>query len=762
MSGGSGITKIGTGTETFAGPATAIGAMPGSTYTGTTTINGGTLALDFTNVAGATDLLASTSNLTVGGGTLSVIGATSTTFQRFNSLTVAAGGSSALNINQSAGGATTVALNGITRNTAGGAVAFSSTGTFTTTTTNTATTILGGWATIGGGANWAVTSATTNPLGGLNIISLATYTPDAWAAATPGNDTTVTSFSNSNPIAPDSFANSLQFNDSTTADTVTLSDTGVLFNTITSGGILVTSTVGPHANVITGGNLSSGNGKDLIVNQFNTNAAGSLTISSAIVNNGATSIGVTLTGGGTLVLSGANTYTGATSVDSGTLRAGALNTIPSASAVTVASGATLVLGGFNQSVASLNGAGSVTNNSNANATLTFGGGTFSGVISNTTGANTGTLGLAITGVTTLSGTNTYSGGTSIANTLSVSSDANLGATTGGVVINGGTLAATSSFTLSSSRGVALGSSGGAGTGTITVAATKTLTFAGAIVDNPSGTGDALVVGSSGNTGILQLNGASSYSGTTTVSAGTLALGLGASLGNTAITVNNGATFAPLPGSGSNSAGSSAAGSAGATLNLAASSKFSMVDGSIGTFNLQQQASFGAGSTALTLGGTTLSFEMGTSGSDRIAVGVGAASVSGTNSINLTAVSSSLTLGGAYPLITASGGLSSGGTFQLGSGSALPYYVAAGSKGYRISLVATPTAETAYVVASTNLIYNDTFAGTTGTSINGLQPNAVNLPAGAYTVFGSSGTGGATYFGSGLVQIGSRCRARPCR
>ena len=87
-------------------------------------------------------------------------------------------------------------------------------------------------------------------------------------------------------------------------------------------------------------------------------------------------------GAGTVILTGANTYSGATSVDAGTLRAGATGTFPVSSAFTVAAGATLDLNNFNQSIGSLAGAGSVTLGS---ATLITGNDntstTFAGIIS---------------------------------------------------------------------------------------------------------------------------------------------------------------------------------------------------------------------------------------------------------------------------------------------------------------------------------------------------------------------------------------------
>ena len=70
--------------------------------------------------------------------------------------------------------------------------------------------------------------------------------------------------------------------------------------------------------------------------------------------------GVTLTKTtcGTVTLSAANTYTGATTISAGTLQLGVTNSIPSTSAVSVASGAALNIGGFNQTIGSVSGAGS--------------------------------------------------------------------------------------------------------------------------------------------------------------------------------------------------------------------------------------------------------------------------------------------------------------------------------------------------------------------------------------------------------------------
>ncbi|WP_269473967.1 autotransporter-associated beta strand repeat-containing protein [Variovorax sp. RA8] len=77
-------------------------------------------------------------------------------------------------------------------------------------------------------------------------------------------------------------------------------------------------------------------------------------------------------GSGTLVLSGANSYSGATAVTEGTLRAGAANTFSPASAHSVAAGATLDLAGFSQGIGALTNAGTVSLIGSApGTTLTF-------------------------------------------------------------------------------------------------------------------------------------------------------------------------------------------------------------------------------------------------------------------------------------------------------------------------------------------------------------------------------------------------------
>ena len=103
----------------------------------------------------------------------------------------------------------------------------------------------------------------------------------------------------------------------------------------------------------------------------------------------------------------ANTYSGPTVILSGWLIQEIANAVPAASAVTVNSGGTFALNGYNGSIGSLAGSGTVDLNVNA---LTVGNDntstTFSGII-----ANAGSLTKIGSGTLTLAGKNTYTGAT---------------------------------------------------------------------------------------------------------------------------------------------------------------------------------------------------------------------------------------------------------------------------------------------------------------------------------------------------------------
>jgi fibronectin-binding autotransporter adhesin len=206
--------------------------------------------------------------------------------------------------------------------------------------------------------------------------------------------------------------------------------------------------------------------------------------------------GVTQAGSGTTVLTGTNAYTGGTTISAGTLQLGDGGAIG------------LIVG-------------NVTNN----GTLAFNRDnsySFGGVIS-----GSGTVTQIGSGTTTLVGINAYTGGTAInAGTLQVSSDANLGAASGGLSFDGGTLNTTASF--ASARAVDL-----IGAGTFRVIAPD-LTLDGVI----SGAGSLTKAG----TGRLILTADNSYTGPTTIGAGTLIVNGDQSLATGPTIVASGATL----------------------------------------------------------------------------------------------------------------------------------------------------------------------------------------------------------------------------
>ena len=347
----------GSGTTSLAKAGTGMWTLSGaSTYTGTTYVLAGTLGLNFSAAtAPVTNIInnsANSSALTLNDGTLSLTGkASNINSQRFNGLTALAG-SSAIALDANSATSLVLTLGALTRAAQGGGTVDFTLPTGTQNATNgvttTSTTFLNNnvlthavngtaFATVGGN-DWATLNGTGNIVG---YSSLHAYTTTTAAGTTAAN------YANFN-IDADSSAglldgvitpNTLRFN-SAAANTVTLAAGN---NIIGAGGILVSSAVGSNASTITGGTLQgSTTGKDLVVIQ--NNPSDGLTIDSVIANNASTT-SLTKSGPGTLTLGGstANTYSGVTFANAGTLL---LNKSGSAKAIadnglTISPGATV-------------------------------------------------------------------------------------------------------------------------------------------------------------------------------------------------------------------------------------------------------------------------------------------------------------------------------------------------------------------------------------------------------------------------------------
>jgi len=137
-----------------------------------------------------------------------------------------------------------------------------------------------------------------------------------------------------------------------------------------------------------------------------------------------------------------------------------------------------------------------------------------------------------------------------AGTLAISDAAALGDSSGTLTLSGGALETTADLT--ASRNVALGASGGS----INADANTTATFGGVISDAVGGTPGSL---SSNGAGTLVLTAGETYTGQTTIAAGTLALSGNGSIANSSDVIdngtfdisntNNGASIVSLGGSG---------------------------------------------------------------------------------------------------------------------------------------------------------------------------------------------------------------------
>ncbi|MDR6842178.1 autotransporter-associated beta strand repeat-containing protein [Pseudoxanthomonas sacheonensis] len=530
IAGSGGLTKLGGSTLTLTGT---------NTYTGATNVGGGTLGLSFAGAGGPTsNIISSTSTLNMAGGNLVVTGATGeANTQTFNGLNVTAG-SNNVTTAPAAGGTVTINLGSIVRG--GGLVDFDTSASGIITTTNADGT-LGGWATVNG-SDYAKVQG-----GSIVAFTDTDYTDKDDAATWLDNefisDSDGDALSFSGTVTGSKQLGGLQY---TTAANSTV-NVGAGQTLGIDGTIIVASTVGNTAKIIQGGNLTGLAGGGTLGVLQNGGTSSNFTIASTIIDNGG-AIGFSKGGTGRVTLSGANTYTGATTLNSGTLSVNTIGNGGAASAIgasaadasnlvlengtlsytggstTTDRGFTLVNGGLSRTIEVVNGA----------TNLTFNGQVTSPDNAGLTKTGDGTLTLG-------NGGNDYVGVTTVGDgTLSVGTLADGGVASGigassnasdNLILQGGGELEYTGATVGTDRGFTLGGGGGA----VDVAqGGTTLTVGGTVV----GAGTL----SKNGPGTLVLSGTNTFTGGGFINGGVLQAGSTQAFGTGGWTIASGSTL----------------------------------------------------------------------------------------------------------------------------------------------------------------------------------------------------------------------------
>ncbi|KPG00475.1 hypothetical protein IP87_02650, partial [beta proteobacterium AAP121] len=537
LAGGTVDTALGAGTLSSSGNS----RLNASSAATTVQVNAGTLTL------GAANRLADGAALTVASGATLALGGDDTVTSLALAGTLAGSGTLS---------AATYTLEGASVSANLGAGTLSSSGSSTLTGSLGALQVLvnGGTMTLAAADRLADTAALTvasgatlrlsgndtvgaltlaGTLDGTGRLSAASYTLSG-GTATADLGAGVLSSSGSSTLVGTSAAGTVLVN----AGTLTLASAGRL-------SAVPTTTVAAGATLRLGGNetlgsLAGAGALDLAASTLTTGSGGSSRYDGVFAGTG----NVVKTGSSNFTLGGANTHTGATQVQAGTLSTAAADVLPDATALSVAPGATLALGG-NDRVASLALAGTLQGSATLSAaTYTLSSGTVAADLGSGRLTSTGNSRLdgsaAATEVAVDSGTLTLGAAERLANTAAVTvasgatlllggddsiGQLTLAGTLGGsgrigaasVAVNSGRADAditASTFTSSGNstlNGTLQASSIGVDGGTLTLGAAQRLVAPAALTLN---TGSALVLAGNETLGVLAGNGNVALGGAT--------------------------------------------------------------------------------------------------------------------------------------------------------------------------------------------------------------------------------------------------------
>jgi fibronectin-binding autotransporter adhesin len=395
VSGAFGISKSGSGTLTLSGA---------NTFTGGATISNGTLLLGASSSGSVTSGPVGTGNLTLGNGTKLGVAAGTGPSAIANAVSLDNEGSTNVTIDTANGNLT---LSGV----------------------------------VSGNASLTKTAANTLTLGGTNTYTGATIINGGVFSVPSLGDGGANS-----PIGASAKASAnLVLNGGTLQVTGAGAATDRLFTLGTSGGGLDASGSGALTFTNTGAYSLSGTDTSRTLKLTGT---GTGRLNGILGNNGTGKTSLVMDGTGKWQLSGVNTLTGSTTINSGTLEFLNGNVLSSLTDVIVASGATLKLGSYSATIGSLAGAGAVQMTGGEGFTdLSFGGSnqttTFSGTITGTSDNRVVKTG---TGTLSLSGSNTYARGTVIQGGMLVAGH-NQSLGSGSVTLNGGGLRVASGVTI---------------------------------------------------------------------------------------------------------------------------------------------------------------------------------------------------------------------------------------------------------------------------------------------------------------------------